>query len=345
MSPVTSYQTTIPYEEQDFAVLSLAVDSKGRALMLGVVRGGTGKRLQQYSTRMFSFAAGAKKYDDKELKIEGKYISNAYIRFATDEKLMITGFYNAMSDKGKNEGIEGAFISTVIVEGLDNPDLHVQKIDPIVKASITPQGGLAKMFNLDELNAYFIRTIALHPDGSGYVIAEQRAIVVSEDERTYTKTAYFNHMIVYRFDANQEITTMSAIPKEQVTSVTAPKINLGIVSIRIWTGSMQRLLYKYNSYLDTEINGDIYIMYNDHRDNGNARTVKEVKTMSNKKNANAVVVKVGTDGKWDKETLFNGKDVDVILETSSSYVIPGVGFVLSAERGKELQYGKCTLNK
>jgi hypothetical protein len=92
------------------------------------------------------------------------------------------------------------------------------------------------------------------------------------------------------------------------------------------------------------VNGKIYVLYNDHRDNGDARTMKETKTMQNKKNANGVVVAIdATDGSWDKSTLFSGKEVDVVLESSSCYPIPGEGFTISAEKGKDLQLGTLKL--
>ena len=65
--------------------------------------------------------------------------------------------------------------------------------------------------------------------------------------------------------------------------------------------------------------------------------------MSNKNKALATVAAIDADGKWEKTTLFRGKDLDVILETSSSYPLKGTGFTISAERGKNLQYGKLEL--
>ncbi|HNW00264.1 MAG TPA: hypothetical protein PKL06_12895 [Chitinophagales bacterium] len=102
------------------------------------------------------------------------------------------------------------------------------------------------------------------------------------------------------------------------------------------------MAYKYNSYQDVDINGTVYLLYNDHRDNGNALSNDECKNMTNKKNANAVVVAVGPDGKWEKTTLFAGKEVDVILESSSCLPVPNEGFIISAEKGKEIQLGRLT---
>lgn len=330
---------TAPYEDRDFTLLSNAVDNNGNVLLLSLIKGGEGKRLAKYSTRMFTIDAQSKKYLDRELKIEDKYISSAFIQFANDNKLLITGFYNKITEKGKNEGIEGAFICTTDMASLENPDLRMRKLDPSTKAAITPTGGLAKLFDADELNGYFIREINIRKDGSGYVIAEQRFITYDIEGNTETRTYHFNHLIVYNFDANQDITYISTIPKYQISSYAAPRI----LGITFWTGAMTRYCYKYNSFEAIEKNNTIYILYNDHRDNGDARSLKEAKVMSNKNKANAVIVAVDPNGKWDKEALFVGKDIDVILETSSSYLIQGEAFIISAERKKNVQFAKITV--
>ena len=343
LKKVWETQATVPYADTDFSLLSTAVDRSGNAIALGVIRGGDGKRLAAYSTRAFVFNTASEKYDDRELKIDNKYISSAFIQFTAENQLMISGFYNGLTAKGKNEGIEGAFIASTTVDNLASLDLKVMAISPTTKAAITPTSSFAKWIGADELNAYNIRNINMRPDGSGYVIAEQRFMVRSVDGNTETRSYYFNHIIAYSFDAAQNIEWISSVPKEQVTSMSAPVLGIGPVAIYTWTNAMTRMAFKYNSYQQVEINNTIYLLYNDHRDNGDARSMKECKTMSNKKNANGVIVAIGPDGKWEKTTLFAGKEVDVILESSSCLPIPGVGFTISAEKGKDLQLGTLTL--
>lgn len=336
--------TTVPYLDEDFEMLSMAVDNSGNVIGLGVVRGGEGKRLAQYSTRIFTFSTANEKYDDRELKIDGKYISSAFIQYTGASTIMISGFYNGLTSKGKNEGIEGAFIAKTEIGNLQNLDLKVSQMSESTKASIAPQSSFAKFIGADELNAYAMRNINLRADGSGYVIAEQRFITRDLDSQGDRRTYYFNHIIIYNFDENQNITWISAVPKLQMTSITAPVINLGVVVISTWSSAMTRLAYKYNSYQQVEINGKIYLLYNDHKENGDAVTLKETHVMSNKKNANAVLVAVdGNNGKWEKSTVFSGKEVDVILESSSCFPMENVGFTISAEKGKDLQLGTITL--
>lgn len=339
LKEIWSSSYTVDYLDLDFGVLSWSVDNGGNVLLLGVVKGGEGKRLSKYSTRIFSIDAATQTSTEKELKIEGKFISSAFIRYSVEGNLMITGFYNDLTESGKSEGIEGAFICITDTKNLDNLDLRMRKIDPTTKAAITPTGGWAKLIGADELNTYAIRDIVVKPDGSGYVIAEQRYITITSDNNTETRTFNFNHLIIYAFDANQEVIYISSIPKYQATSVSAPSI----LGFTIWTGSMTRMGYKYNSYIDFEKDGNIYVLYNDHRDNGDARSMKEAKVMSNKNKANAVIVKIDANGKWEKEPIFVGKDIDVILETSSSIPIENEGFLISAERKKDVQYARIKI--
>ncbi len=340
----------VEYDDTDFSILSNAVDNNGNVLALALIRGGEGKRLSKYSTRMFSIDAVSKKVVDRELKIEGKYISSALIQFTTNNNLMITGFYNDITEKGSNEGMEGAFMCITDAQNLDNLDLRTHKMEESTKAAISTVGGWGKLAGSD-VNTYIIRDVNIHSDGSGYVIAEQHFIVHSESQNSETKIFYFNHIILYAFDANQEITYISTIPKYQKTSITIPKLglsggsaNLSLgASFSFWNGSLTRQGFKYNSYIAYEHDGKIYIMYNDHRDNGDARTMEDVKVMSNKDKANAVIVTVDSEGNWEKEAIFIGKDIDVILETSSSMAIPNQGFIISCERKKDVQYARIKI--
>lgn len=343
LKEVSNNASTVPYSDTDFALLSTAISNSGNIVTLATIKGGDGKRLQVYSTRAFVFQNGSAKYNDRELKIENKYISSAFIEFTGEGQLMISGFYNALTSKGKNEGIEGAFIASSELDGLADIDLKVMEVNPTLKASLAPQSGFAKFLGADELNAYTITDIHLRADGSGYVIAEQRLLSINYSSNLETRTAYFNSLIVYAFDPALNIQWISTIPKVQYSSGSSPILNLGIVSIYTWTYSKTLMLFKYNSYQDVDINGTIHIIYNDHRDNGNAVSISECKAMSNKKNANAVVVSIDDKGDWEKTTLFAGKETDVILESSSCYPMDGEGFTISCERGKNLQLGLLKL--
>lgn len=341
----------VEYDDTDFSVLSFAVDNNGNALALALITGGEGKRLLKYSTRMFSIEANSKELVDRELKIDGKYISNALIRFTTGNNLMITGFYNGLNDKGSNTGMEGAFMCIADAKNLDNLDLRLHEMDESTKLSITPESGLWKLSTANDVNTYFIRDAEVHPDGSGYVIAEQRFMIYTDGQSTESKSFYFNQIILFTFDSNQEINYITTIPKYQRTTITIPKLGLsggsGGISVgatfSFWTGSLMRKGFKYNSYIAYENGGKIYLMYNDHRDNGDARTMQDVKVMSNKDKANAVIVTIDNEGNWEKEALFVGKDIDVILETSSSMAIPNQGFIISCERKKDVQFAKITI--
>lgn len=338
LKEIWSTQATVDYLDTDFALLNSAVDNNGNVISMSVVTDEEGKRLAAYTTHAMVFQGTDGKFEDREIKIEGKYISSAFIRFSNENKLIVSGFYNTLTEKGKSKGIEGAFIASSSIEDLASLDLELMEVSPTMRASITHKGWLST----DDINAYYIRDIHTRPDGSGYVIAEQRAVYRSVDGNVETRTYIFNHMIVYSFDSNLHIQYLTAVPKLQTTSMSSPIIGIGPVSIYTWTNAKTRMAYKYNSYQDVDINGTIYLLYNDHRDNGNARSNDECKTMSNKKNANAVVVAVGPDGKWEKTTLFAGKEVDVILESSSCLPVANEGFIISAEKGKEIQLGRLT---
>ncbi|MBC8045718.1 MAG: hypothetical protein H7Y00_02895 [Fimbriimonadaceae bacterium] len=334
---------SFPYEDKNFTLLSAAVENDGDVAMLALIKGEEGSKLEKYSTSIFSFIGTSGKFDEKNIKMEGKFISSARVKFVNSKRVLITGFYNDLTGKGKSEGIEGAFMAVADPANLEDFDMHIKVMDASTKAAISPSGAFAKFFNADELNAYTIQEMNEEKDGSGYVIAEQRRIIQDEEQSSVSRTYYFNHLIIFRYNSVQEIDWISTIPKMQSTTISTPKLGIGPLSVWYFPGYLTRAAYKYNSFVSTAKDGDIYILYNDHKDNGDARSLKDVKMMVNKNKALATLVTVGGGGDWEKEALFRGKDLDVILETSSCLPIVGTSFTISAERGKNLQYGKLNL--
>lgn len=340
----TSWENTaeLPYASDDVTLLSAAIGKNGNILLLTSVKGDEGKHMQRYSNHVFSFVPGQDKYSESTVKLEDKFISSAQLRFSSQDQAFVTGFYNSLKSNGRNTGIEGAFVATFEPSDPADLDMHTETVDDAVKNTITPTGFFAKLVGADEMNSYFIHDIYMDADG-GYVIAEQRYMVQSENGRTMERSYYFNSILMFRFDADHNIEWISGIPKIQVSSIATPIIGIGPIAFWYFSGAQIRAAYKYNSFTSLEKNGEIYILYNDNKDNGDAKTLDDVKTMSNKNKALASLVEVDPNGQWTKSPLFRGKDLDVILETSSSFSMMENGFTISAERGKNLQYGLLVL--
>lgn len=319
----------LPYEFIDFNPISVAVSPNGNVILLATIEGDKGKRLEKYSTRVFSFK-NSTKFTEAEIKMDDKFISNAVIESTFDGKLLLTGFYNDLHE-GKDQGIEGAFFGTANAETPENLELKTMKMDDRTIASIIHTGIAGKLAGQDQVNTYSLQEYKLRPDGSGYAIAEQRFYHISKLLDTDRRGYYFNHLIIFRFDKDKNIQWITAIPKIQSTFIP----DYGYIN-----PSYVRFAHKYNSFVSLEKEGNIYILYNDHKKNSQAKTVKDVKMMSNKKAAQATLVTIKPDGKWAKKQLFTGKDVGVVLETSSSYVVDDNKFIISAERGKKLQFGE-----
>ena len=326
--------TELKYIYKDVYILTAAVSNSGEVMLVATIKNDEGKRLEKYSTNIFSFPNKNKEYEEQVLKLEDKYLSSAKISYKKDGKAVMTGFYNLLKN-GMDKGLAGAFLVNIDPSNLNDININTEGMDGKTLASITPSGALAAMFNLDQLNAYQIEEFEFKPDGSGYVVAEQRFMRETESGNTVRRTYYFNHLIIYRFNSDLEIEWFSTIPKQQVTSISVPKLAF----FYYFPKSAVRLAYKYNSFISTSKDDKIYIMYNDHKNNGNARTLKETKSMSNKNTALASLVTIDPKGTWDKEAVFSGKDLGVILETSSSYKGLNGGFLLSGEKKSILQYG------
>lgn len=336
LSVVYTAAVDFPYQDKMFALLTASVENDGRVILLSTIKGDEGKRLEKYSDKVFIFPPKSKVFTERDLKIEGKFISSARTKIIDHKYLMVTGFFNDLKESGKNEGVQGAFIAKVEIGKPDQLSIKTKDIDATTKAAITHTGGLSSMFQTDEMNAYFLRVINVNTDGSGYVIAEQRIVVERQEANSVSRAYYFNHLVLYRFNINQEIQWISTIPKIQVSSISTPKIGIGPFAFWYFPGWMVRYCYKYNSFISMDNDGgDIFLLYNDHKDNGDARTIKDVKTMGNKNKALATLLKIDYNGKWTKEQLFRGKDLDVILDPAGCYGDKNE-LTISAEKGKTL---------
>jgi len=334
--------TEMPYNHEDMQLLTSTVANNGDVMLVATVKGEEGKRLEQFSTNIFSFNTQNKNFEEEKMKLDDKFLSSARISYTQDGKGVITGFYNSLKN-GSNKGLTGAFIADFDPSRLREINIKTFDMDGKTLASITPYGILASMFSADQLNAYSIEEFSFNPDGSGYVVAEQRYIRESSSDKSVTRRYYFNHLIVYRFDSKNNIQWISTIPKQQVSAISTPKIGVGPFSFWYFPQSLTRLAFKYNSFTSMEKDNKIYIIYNDHKSNGNAQTLRETKSMSNKNTALATLVTMDNKGKWKKDALFRGKDLGVILETSSSYRNGNQGFLISAEKKSALQFGLLDL--
>lgn len=333
---VWSTTTTFPYDDTDIQLLSASVDQSGKVILFTIVKGSQKNPIKRFGNQAFIYTDGSGKYVEKTINLEGKFISSGNIKFINDQKILITGFYNELSEIGKKEGLAGPIIVTAEMTDLDQLQIHTQKIDSITKLSITRPPALNRFFDADEINAYKFNDINIFDDGSGYIIAEQNFTTESEEDEFVRRTYYFNQLIIYRFEADNAITSISIIPKIQTSSVTAKRLQGSFYFV---PGSGTHLARKYNSFISTQKDGIIYVLYNDHKDNGNIKLLKETKTMSHKNKSLATVAIIDTNGNWEKKPLFTATDLGMILETSSSYEVNKLGFFISAERLRNIQYG------
>jgi hypothetical protein len=344
MESVWNEIVDLPYISKDFEILTGAVNNEGEVVLVGELKLEKSKGEYFHETHVINFNGAGGKFEDKALELEDKYISSLAARFLDDKQLLVAGFYVERRNNGSSAGLTGGFIEILETGRFLTGNQLVSEIDTDVKEAISPTSGLAKLLNNDELNRYAIQDLILNPDGSGYVIAEQRYMRQDlSDPKTVSRTYYFNHILMFKFDSDQQISWFSSIPKQQITTTSTLRIGFGPISFYVWPNYLTRYCYKYNSYTAVEKDGNIYLLYNDHKKNGDARTLKETSTMSNKNTALATLVTIDEEGNWTKEALFRGKDVDAILEASSCWPMPGIGFVVSAERGKNLMYGQLNL--
>jgi hypothetical protein len=231
-----SHSEELPHDYKTIEMVTASVDNKGGVLLLGNLKTDEGKGLEKYNSVIFSCPLNSD-FSETALKLDGKYISSATIRFVNDESAFFTGFYNDIEKKQYQSGIEGAFIAYLNPKNLEAlEDMYISPFDPETKGAITRTGEAEAKGSGDELNGYSIQDVKLNTDGSGYVIAEQRVVysIEVEGHEDVHRIYYFNNLIIYRFDQKKAITSLSTIPKLQQTTVHAVMIGYGAFSITYW---------------------------------------------------------------------------------------------------------------
>lgn len=178
---------------------------------------------------------------------------------------------------------------------------------------------------------FVFRQFMPRPDGGAYVIAEDYdvRVVTTQNSRGATTTNYYyyyNDIIVLSIDKDGEVDWYAHIPKRQ-TSMNDGGYYLG-----------------YTFLMNEE---GLHFVYNDHRKNAKRWGKKPLRTITNAKNGNLVMVSVSHDAKMTYTLLNRNKKQKFRVSPRSSRLGDDGrdGAVLLSLRGTRIRFGNLYFDK
>ncbi len=312
---------TLPYKNNLFHTKDYIIDNHGNLHLLNKIykekqKTKSRKGTPNYNYQLLSINNEGLNQKKTPISLGDQFITDMKVR-VDKNKLTCSGFY---SDENSYQ-IKGTYVLQLDLEsqGILSEDKKDFDIDFITLNMTDRQKNKtekkAEKGKNVELYEYDLDEIIVCEDGSFYMLAEQYYIKITTTTTTTngqtstrtTVTYYYNDIIVAKGSKEGKILWVDKIPKRQKTSN-----DKGSTS----------------SYVALEKDGELFIIFNDHKDNL-SYTGQGKLTYYNKKRKQsaAVLVHVSADGKSKKNVLYNLKEEDV-------YVYPLFSF--TSEKNKEI---------
>jgi len=283
-------------ENPDMDIQELQVDERGFVTLVTRIfyaKGEDDAAAQRFFYRIYEFGAGDADYLSYDLKLlPDQYVSDIRVFHDANDNLLINGFYSL---KSANK-IRG-FFSRSLLAGTLAESASVTKDLP--QEFFTEFLGYNRAKKEMEISEMHIRKIYPQADGSVTFIAERFFIDVVNNSgsslvggmgsigQAANQTFNYNYedIMVFNLKQNAEMNWCKKVPKYQTTT------NDGAF---------------YNSFCSVSKNGNIYLMYNAHRDDPNEQ-------MSNTRRCTAYISRLDAQGNLSTEKLFNAKEEELTM--------------------------------
>lgn len=306
MNKLYAAEIEMPYSEADMNNLDYEVDSKGNIYMLTAVKinnsvdGEVAPEKENRNAMRYELIRVNQKNNTLQaikINLENKYTNSVILSEDLNHNIIIAGYY---SDKKNSNGSNGAYIirleydasnavknfkttycefPTETLKAYENERMK-RKMDKKNK-----DGDLeASNLSLDK--------IVFYPDGSVMVVGEEYFVVThthyNGKTTTTTYTYHYHDLLILKADKSGKTIWCNKIPKQQSGSGTAD------------------LSYHHHSY-----KGEDYFFYLDNKKNVDLALTEAPAPHASGMGGYLTCVKIGTDGKMTKKSIFDIRDEDV----------------------------------
>jgi len=324
----------LPYQNTLFRTNKFMVDDNGNFYVLGILyrdKDSWVKKEVNYTHHIIVFNDQGNSTIDYEVKLKDKFIADITFRINKDGDITCAGFY---SNLGKG-GINGAFFLTLdpISKQVKASNFKEFDMDFMTEYMTEKEEKKAKKNEEKgkemELGSYHLRSLIKRSDGGAILVAEQIYIYTYTypcgNNMTCSATIYnYNDIIVVNIDAEGKIEWSKKVPKRQRSK------NDG--------GS-------YSSFALMVTDDFIGFIYNDHRDNLEIETTRNLKNFNlGDRNGIVTIARINNQGKLTRETLFDNKEVEVVIQPRVCEQVDDNNLMIFGQKRKYDQFGIVSFN-
>jgi|GEM_PF-1290468 len=314
----------LPCKDDLFIIESLRVSDEGKVYLLGKeYKEKLRERVDgmpNYTYKLFSFSNKIDSFDNYQLNLEDKFLTNIEMAVAKQaNEVVCSGYYSENGKSGKNGSFyfridtekkeiikskSHAFSSEIMTAILGNKEK--KKLDKTLEAE--------KDINL---NNYKFDEIILREDGGVVLISEYRRRKVFSGSDDAIVKYYRNNIIIINISPSGEVEWSTKIAKKQVD-----------------TNSEYFL-----SYSTAVVNDKIYFIFNDKAENATIINSDNIKFFTPNKKTVTTIVQIDSNGRQKKDIIFSYDDIKLFTIPSIFEQISDNEMVLFA--GKEMGKSKA----
>lgn len=312
----------MPYEAQDFEVVTALVDDRENVYMVcrlygqGVLRASELGANKKYT--LIHYNHRNRKLTEYEINVDNKWIHSARFQVLNDSTLVAGGFYS-----GSGQGnIAGAFYVSFNTNSGDVISHGFEPLprDVIIEVTYNDDllfGGLA---------SFQLRKMLVRNDASVVLVAEKDYVTTTTYFDPYTGQRLISYF--YHFD-------------DVILSSLSPMGTMEWTRILPKSQSSSNDPGSYTSVAVHEFEGSVSVMFNDHHGNLNAvRKSGDTKTLTNFSRSVAMLAQYDRTGKATVAPLFGQKEFDAILRPRFSAEFQGNRQIIYGEQSGKDKFGE-----
>jgi len=312
----------MPYEKQDFEVVTALVDNRESIFMVcrlygqGVFRASELGANKKYT--LIHYNHRSRKLTEYEINVDNKWIHSARFQVVNDTTLVAAGFYS-----GSGQGnIAGSFYVSFNTE---TGDILHHGFEPLPRDVI-----IGVTYNDDllfgGLASFELRKMLVREDGSAVLVAEKDYVTTTTYFDPYTGQRLISYY--YHFD-DVVLVSLSARGKTEWTRVLAK------------SQSSTNDVGNYTSIAVHEHQGTVSVLFNDHHQNLNmVRKPGDMRQLTNFSRSVAMIARYDRQGKVRTEPLFGAATFDAILRPRFSSEFSGNRQIIYGEQSGKDKFGE-----
>lgn len=337
MNMIWDKKVSIPYKSKLYDIDDYIVDNSGNVHLLSklykMVQREERKGKPNYHYELLSFLDQGDDVKQHKISLKDKFIIGMKVEINLDGTVFCAGFFS------NNTSISARGSYFIKFDSATGEKLKETKKDfdlkflthNLTKSKKKKTTKKSKKGKKPELFNYVLDDIIIKDDGGIVLIGEQYFMEyhtvssTGSNGRVTTNQVpyfYYNDIVVINMSKSGGIKWAKKIPKRQISSYHS----------------------KLSSYVMHVVKDKIYFIFNDNKKNLEHNFDGKTNNFSRGKNGIAAIVQMDQGGNQSKSSLFNAKDISVLLYPKLSMQVDDDALLLFAQKNKKSQIGKLTFN-